>query len=118
MHVTLCEIQGLVHRNRMKLAVRLRLQKSLEEIFDRVLTGCRITLDALTLEIDDLLKAARNRTFGFEELNLQSTAQCVWKKGSMENLMKQMRNQRGYILFLITILQRSVPSFYDAGTSK
>ena len=47
MHVALCEVQGLVHRSRVELAVRLRSHRSLEESFDKVLMGCRITLDAL-----------------------------------------------------------------------
>ena len=106
MHVALCEVQGLVHRSRVELAVRLRSHKSLEESFDKVLTGCRITLDALTLELNDLLKPAKG---GSGDMGNRSKAEYIWKKDTMEELMEQMRNQRDYIQFLITILHRSVP---------
>lgn len=105
MHVVLCEVQGLVHRNRVELAIRLRSQKSLEETFDKVLTGCRDTLDALTLELDDLLKPSKGRG----GMGYQSKTQYVWKKDTMEDLMEQMRSQRDCIQVLITILHRSVP---------
>ena len=115
MHIALYEVHRLVHRNRMELAVRLRSQKSLEETFDNVLTGCRITLDALALELDDLLKPIKGRTSGSGDMNHQTKFQYIWKKDAMEELTGQMRNQRDYIQFLVTILCRSVPQHQRAG---
>lgn len=89
MHVALCEVQGLVHRNNVELAVRLRSQRSLEETFDNVLTGCRLTLDALTLELDGLLKATKDTKSGSGNIDRLSKVQYVWNSDSMKDLMEQ-----------------------------
>ena len=80
MHVALCEVQGLVPKNRTELAVHLRSQQSLQETFNKVLTGCRITLDALKLELDDLLKLPKCKLSRSEDMDFQSKAQYIWKK--------------------------------------
>ena len=106
MHVALCEVQALVQKNRTELAVHLRSQQSLQETFDKVLTGCRITLDALRLELDDLLKTAQGKVSRSGDMDFQSKAQYIWKKDTMEELMGQMRSQRDCIQFLVTLLHR------------
>ena len=105
MHVALCEVPGLVQKNRTELAVHLRSQQSLQETFDKVLTGCRITLDALKLELDDLLKLPKGKVSRSGDMDFQSKAQYIWKKEMMEELMGQMRSQRDYNQFhSVTIL--------------
>ncbi len=106
MHVALCEVQALVQKNRVELTMRLQSQNSVGETFDKVLTGCRITLDALTLELDGVLKSTKGRVAGPQDMGHRSKAQYVWKKEAMEELMTQLKDQRDCIQFLITILQR------------
>lgn len=56
MHTALSRIQGLVFRNETELAARLQVQKCLHETFDKALTGCRITLTALNIEVEKLVE--------------------------------------------------------------
>ena len=105
MHVALCEVQALVQRNRQELALRSHSQDSVGETFDKVLTGCRITLDALALELEGVLKPGKGPSKS-KDMGYRSKAQYVWKKEMMDELMGQLKDQRHHIQFLITVLQR------------
>ena len=105
MHVALCEVQTLVQKSNTESTMRLQSQGSIEETFDKVLTGCRITIDALTLEVNGVLKSTHNSK-DYENIGFSSKAQYIWKEESMQELMTQLKNQRDHIQFLIAIMQR------------
>lgn len=103
MHMTLSKIQGLVYRNESALSSRLTAQKPLREAFDDALTGCRMTLAALNLELDKLVEpktAMRTTEFGF-----QAKARLVWKEAIMKQLLDQTRGQMTSLHYLIQFLE-------------
>ncbi len=108
MHVALCKIQGLVYRNETELHWQLKSQKNLQEAFDSALTGCRLTLAALTLEVSKLVEPKRQENPGGENIDMdfQTKVQLVWKEDVMKNLLDHTRGQMTSLHFLITILER------------
>ena len=109
--LALHEVQGLVLPNKPGIAIHMKSYKSLEATFDSVLTGCRMTLDALKLEVEGVLKSEKESNVEPINMTFKSKGRFVWKEDTMRNLMEQMRNQRDSIHFLITILQRYVMIF-------
>ena len=67
-----------------------------------------MTLDALRLEVDGILKSGKETKSWPNDIDFKSSARFVWKETTMQNLMEQVQQQRDSIHFLITILQRYV----------
>lgn len=103
MHMTLSKIQGLVYKNESDLSSRLTAQKPLREAFDDALTGCRMTLAALNLEMDKLIEpnmGTQTTGFGF-----RVKAKLVWKEDIMKQLLDQTRGQMTSLRYLIEFLE-------------
>lgn len=101
--MTLSKIQGLVYRNESALSSRLTAQKPLREAFDDALTGCRMTLAALNLELEKLVEpkiGTRTTEFGF-----QAKARLVWKEAIMKQLLDQSRGQMTSLHYFIQFLE-------------
>ncbi|MCJ1346152.1 hypothetical protein MMC31_004366, partial [Peltigera leucophlebia] len=102
-HMTLSKIQGLVYKNESDLSSRLAAQKPLREAFDDALTGCRMTLAALNLEMDKLVEPERGtQTTGF---GFRAKAKLVWKESIMKQLLDQTRGQMTSLQYLIQFLE-------------
>lgn len=102
-HITLSKIQGLVYKNEADLSSRLTAQRPMQEVFDDALTGCRLTLAALNLELDKLVepkKGMRPMEIGF-----QAKARLVWKEDIMKQLLDQTRGQMSSLQSLIHLLE-------------
>lgn len=103
MHVTLSNIQGLVYKNETGLSSKLAAQKILREAFDGALTGCRMTLAALSLELVKLIepkKGTKATEFGF-----QAKARLVWREDIMKLLLDQTRGQMSSLHCLVGLLE-------------
>ena len=103
MHMTLSKIQGLVYKNESDLSSRLTAQKPLREAFDDALTGCRMTLAALNLELDKLVEpkeGMQSMEFGF-----RAKARLVWREAAMKQLLDQTRGQMTSLQYLIQFLE-------------
>lgn len=88
-----------VYKNESDLSSRLTAQKPLRESFDDALTGYRMTLAALNLELDKLVepkKGTQEMEFGF-----QAKTRLVWKESSMKQLLDQTRGQMTSLQHLI-----------------
>ncbi|MCJ1347402.1 hypothetical protein MMC31_005627 [Peltigera leucophlebia] len=102
-HIALFKIQELVYKNEADLSLRLKAQAPLREAFDGALTGCRMTLAAINLELDKLVepkKGANSMEIGF-----QAKARLVWKEDVMKQLLDQTRGQMSSLRHLIEILE-------------
>ena len=112
MHITLSKIQGLVHKNETSLSSKLAAQEILQEAFDGALTGCRMTLAALNLELDKLIEGKKSTkttttttTTTTTELGFQAKARLVWKEEIMKQLLEQTRGQMSSLHCLVDLLQ-------------
>lgn len=108
-HTALSRIQGLVFRNETELAARLQEQKSLNEAFDKALTGCRITLTALNLEVGKLVESKQQQgkmKEGPMEMKFCAKVRLVWKEDVMRHLLEHTRGLMVSLHFIITILER------------
>ena len=102
-HIALFKIQELVYKNETDLSSRLKVQAPLQEAFDGALTGCRMTLSALNLELDKLVepkKGTKPMGIGF-----QAKARLVWKEDIMKQLLDQTRGQMSSLRSLIELLE-------------
>lgn len=73
MHITLSKIKGLGHKNETSLSSKLAAQEILREAFDGALTGCRMSLDALNLELDKLIERKKSAKTTTTELGFQAS---------------------------------------------
>lgn len=102
-HIALFKIQELVYKNETDLSSRLKAQTPLREAFDGALTGCRMTLAALNLELDKLVepkKVTNPMAIGF-----RAEARLVWKEDIMQQLLDQTRGQMSSLRCLIELLE-------------
>lgn len=109
MHTALSKIQGLVFRNETELAERLQGQKSLNDAFDKALTGCRITLTALNLEVGKLVEPKQQQgkiKEGPMEMKFSAKVKLIWKEDVMRHLLEHTRGLMVSLHFIITILER------------
>lgn len=109
MHTALSKIQGLVFRNETALAERLQGQKSLNDAFDKALTGCRITLTALNLEVGKLVEPKQQQgkmKEGPMEMKFSAKVKLIWKEDVMRHLLEHTRGLMVSLHFIITILER------------
>ena len=107
MHITLSKIQGLVYKNESDLSSRLAAQKPMREAFDGALTGCRMTLAALNLELDKLVEPRAVTEKGAETMKIgfQVKRKLVWKENTMKKLLDQTRGQMSSLQCLILFLE-------------
>ncbi|MCJ1345190.1 hypothetical protein MMC31_003396 [Peltigera leucophlebia] len=107
MHITLSRIQGLVYKNESALSLRLTAHESMREAFDGALTGCRMTLAALNLELDKLVEPKTATGEGVEtmKIGLQVKQNFVWKENIMKQLLDQTRGQMSSLQCLIQLLE-------------
>lgn len=105
-HVALCKIQGLVYQSSSVLTARLSSEKSLRDAFDSALTGCRMTVAAVDVEIRKLIDSEAVSHSGKPEISFRRKLRYVWKEDLMQNLLDQTRGQMASIQFLISLLQR------------
>lgn len=103
MHIALSKIQGLVHKDETGLSSKLAAQEMLREAFDGALTGCRMTLAALSLELDKLAEPKKGTKT--TELSFQAKATLVWKENIMKQLLDQTRGQMSSLHCLISLLE-------------
>lgn len=109
MHTALSKIQGLVFRNETELAARLQVQKSLHDAFDKALTGCRITLTALHLEVGKLVDPKEQQgkmKEGLMEMKFCAKVKLIWKENVMRHLLEHTRGLMVSLQFIITLLER------------
>lgn len=109
MHTALSRIHGLVFRNETELAARLQGQKCLHEAFDKALTGCRITLTALNLEVEKLVEPKQQQgkmKEGPMEIKICAKVKLIWKEDAMRHLLEHTRGLTVSLHFIITILER------------
>lgn len=102
-HITLSKIQGLVYKNETDLSLRLTAQALLREAFDGALTGCRMTLAALNLELDKL--AEPKKPTNPLDIGFKAKARVVWKEDVMKQLLDQTRSQMLSLKCLIELLE-------------
>ena len=102
-HITLSKIQGLVYKNETDLSSRLTAQAPLREAFDGALTGCRMTLAALNLELDKLAEPKKPTTA--MDIGFKAKARLVWKEEIMKQLLDQTRGQMSSLTCLIELLE-------------
>lgn len=102
-HITLSKIQGLVYKNEADLSSRLTAQKPMQEVFDDALTGCRITLAALNLELDKLVKPEKDMRP--MEIRFRAKTRLVWNEDIMKQLLDQTRGQMSSLQSLIHLLE-------------
>ena len=102
-HVALFKIQELVYQNETDLSSRLKAQAPLREAIDMALTGCRMTLSALNLELDKLVEPKKG--MNPVEIGFQAKARLVWKEDIMKQLLDQTRGQMSSLQYLIKILE-------------
>lgn len=109
MHTALSKIQGLVFRNETELAARLQEQKSLHDAFDKALTGCRITLTALNLEVKKLIEPKQQEgkmKEGPIEMRFRAKVKLIWKEDVMRHLLEHTRGLMVSLHFIIALLER------------
>lgn len=102
-HITLSKIQGLVYKNESDLSSRLTAQAPLREAFDGALTGCRMTLAALNLELDKL--AEPRKSTNPLDIGFKAKARLIWKEDIMKQLLDQTRSQMLSLRCLIELLE-------------
>lgn len=102
-HITLSKIQGLVYKNETDLSSRLAAQAPLREAFDGALTGCRMTLAALNLELEKLAEA--KKPISPLEIGFKAKTRLVWKEDIMKQLLDQTRGQMLSLRCLIELLE-------------
>lgn len=102
-HIALFKIQELVYKNETDLSSRLKAQTPLREAFDGALTGCRMTLAALNLELDKLVEP--KKVTNPMEIGFQTKARLVWKEDIMQQLLDQTRGQMSSLRCLIELLE-------------
>ena len=102
-HITLSKIQGLVYKNEADLSSRLKAQKPMQEVFDDALTGCRITLAALNLELDKLVETEKGMRP--MEIRFRAKTRLIWKEDIMKQLLNQTRGQMSSLQSLIHLLE-------------
>ncbi len=102
-HITLSKIQRLIHKDETGLSSKLTAQEILREAFDGALTGCRMTLAALSLELGKLAQPKKGTKT--TELSLQTKARLVWKENIMKQLLDQTRGQMSSLHYLIELLE-------------
>lgn len=102
-HITLSKIQGLVYQNEADLSSRLTAQAPLREAFDGALTGCRMTLAALNLELDKL--AEPKKPLDPLDIGFKAKARLVWKEDIMKQLLDQTRGQMLSLRCLTELLE-------------
>ena len=102
-HITLSKIQGLVYKNENDLSSSLTAQVTLQEAFDDALTGCRMTLAALNLELEKLAepKKPKNEL----DIGFKAKARLVWKEDIMKQLLDQTRAQMLSLRCLVQVLE-------------
>lgn len=84
MQAALIKIQEIFNRNETDLSSSLTAQEPLREVFDGVMTGCRLTLAALNIELDKLVEPKK----GMKpmEIGFQAKARLVWEGDIMIQL--------------------------------
>lgn len=102
-HITLSKIQGLVYKNEADLSSSLKAQKPMQEVFDDALTGCRITLAALNLELDKLVEPEKGMRP--MEIRFRARTRLIWKEDIMKQLLNQTRGQMSSLQSLIHLLE-------------
>lgn len=102
-HIALFKIQELVYKNETELSSRLEAQTPLRDAFDGALTGCRMTLAALNLELDKLVEP--KKVTNPMEIGFQAKARLVWKEDIMKQLLDQTRGQMSSLRCLIELLE-------------
>ena len=102
-HITLSKIQGLVYKNETDLSSRLTAQAPLQEAFDGALTGCRMTLAALNLELAKL--AEPKKPTNPLDIGFKAKARLLWKEDIMKQLLDQTRGQMMSLRCLIELLE-------------
>ena len=102
-HITLSKIQGLVYKNETDLSSRLAAQAPLREAFDAALTGCRMTLAALDLELDKLVEP--KKPMNPRDIGFKAKIRLVWKEDIMKQLLDQSRGQMLSLRCLIELLE-------------
>lgn len=107
LHITLSKIQGLVYKIESDLSLRPLAQEPMREAFDGALTGCRMTLAALNLELDKLVEPKEITQKGAETMKIGFTMKrkVVWKENIMKQLLDQTRGQVSSLQSLIQLLE-------------
>ena len=105
-HVALCKIQGLIYESKKVLTARLGSEKSLRDAFDSALTGCRMTVAAVDVEIRKLIDSEAISKSETVAIPFKKRLSYVWKEDLMQSLLEQTRGQMASIQFLISLLQR------------
>lgn len=79
----------------------------MREAFDGALTGCRMTLAALNLELDKLVEPKEITQKGAEIMKIGFTVKrkVVWKENIMKQLLDQTRGQMSSLQSLIQLLE-------------
>lgn len=73
----------------------------LREVFSYALTGCNILFEALVDEIDRLLQGASDDG----KLGWKTRSRYIWKEGTMNDLLGQLRGQQTALTSLMQALQ-------------
>ena len=105
-HFALCKVQGLVYQSETILTVRLASEQSLRDAFDSALTGCRMTVAAVDVEIGKLIESRNTAKNGTADIGVRRKVRYVWKEDHMQSLLDQIKGQISSMQFLITLLQR------------
>lgn len=92
------------------LSAQLRSQKHLTEAFDKSLSGCRMTLDALNRGVIKLVEPNRDGgRGGIFEMGFRAKARLVWNEDVMKGLLDHTRGQITSLQFLISMLETCAP---------
>lgn len=102
-HITLSRIQGLIYKNERDFPSRLTAQAPLREAFDFALTGCRMALAVLNLELDKLAEPRKPATS--MDIGFKAKARLVRKEDIMKQLLDQVRGQMSSLTCLIEFLE-------------
>lgn len=83
----------LIYRNATDLAKRLDSQKDLREVCDNALTGCRMTLAALNMEVGKLVEPTQSGKTGKLKVAFKAKARTLWKEDVMKGLLDHTRGE-------------------------
>lgn len=79
------------------------------KVFDKALTGCRITLTALNLEVGKLVEPKPQQgkiKEGPMEMKFCAKVKLIWKEDVMKHLLEHTRGLMVSLHFIITLLER------------
>ena len=106
MNGALSKTQGLVYDSSSVLTARLSSEKSLRDAFESALTGCRMTVAAINVEIRKFIDSEGINGSKKADIGFEGQLRYVWKEDVMQSLLDQTRGQMAATQVLVSLLQR------------